>query len=183
MESRVWFCSIRCLAYLDEWLLFLKAFMCSWNRIVKFLPVCPTYSFLQSGHVSLYTPDRVYLSVVWVLRVSALRMVFTVRMRFLGRFFWTYWWWRLSLFPRMWMWPICVLLLVCSTGVSLDWGCVVLAGGSGRSCCAWCSGWCSPLVCIRLLVGRMCLVYCRGISQRRICVGWGGLMCMGWWCL
>jgi len=48
------------------------------NRIVKFLPVCPTYAFLQSGHVSLYMPDRVYLSVVWVLRVSALRMVFTV---------------------------------------------------------------------------------------------------------
>ena len=53
--------------------------MCSRNCILKFLPVCPTYAFLHSGHVSLYTPDRVYLSDVWVLRVSALRMVFTVR--------------------------------------------------------------------------------------------------------
>jgi len=53
--------------------------MCSWNRIVTCLPVCPTYAFLQSGHVSLYTPDRVYLSTVSVLGVSALWMVFTVR--------------------------------------------------------------------------------------------------------
>jgi len=36
--------------------------MYSLNRIAKFLPVCPTYVFLQSGHVSLYTPNLVYLS-------------------------------------------------------------------------------------------------------------------------
>ena len=34
--------------------------------------------------MSLSTPDRVYLSVVWVLRVSALRMPFTVRNAIFG---------------------------------------------------------------------------------------------------
>ena len=27
--------------------------------------VCPTYGLLQSGHVSLYAPDLLYLSRVW----------------------------------------------------------------------------------------------------------------------
>jgi len=29
-------------------------------------PVCPTYALLQSGQVSLYKPDCVYLSVLFV---------------------------------------------------------------------------------------------------------------------
>jgi len=27
---------------------------------IKILPVCPTYALLQSGHVSLYTPEYVF---------------------------------------------------------------------------------------------------------------------------
>jgi len=53
--------------------------MCSLNRTAKLLPVCPTYAFLQSRHVSLYTPDLVYLSVVWYLCVRVLWIVFMVR--------------------------------------------------------------------------------------------------------
>ena len=32
--------------------------------LVEALPVCPTYTLLQSGHVSLYMPERMYLSGV-----------------------------------------------------------------------------------------------------------------------
>jgi len=52
--------------------------MCSLNRILKLLLVCPMYAFLQSGHVSLYAPDLVYLSIVWYLCVSVLWIVFTL---------------------------------------------------------------------------------------------------------
>ena len=45
--------SLRCFAKL----LFRKAVLCSLYRIVKLQPVCPTYFFLKSGQVSLYTPD------------------------------------------------------------------------------------------------------------------------------
>ena len=38
----------------------------SLNLVKKFLPVCPTYTLLQSGQLSLYTPDCVYLSVLFV---------------------------------------------------------------------------------------------------------------------
>jgi hypothetical protein len=55
--------------------------MYSLNHIAKFLPVCPTSAFLQSGHVSLYTPNLVYLSVVWcfVCQCVILCIVFMVR--------------------------------------------------------------------------------------------------------
>jgi len=44
----------------------LNATLCSLNLVKKFLSVCPTYAFLQSGQLSLYTPDCVYLSVLFV---------------------------------------------------------------------------------------------------------------------
>jgi uncharacterized membrane protein len=52
------------LANFEMWLLFLNACLCSY-RTKKLLSVWPTYAFLQSGHVSLYTPDYVYSSVLW----------------------------------------------------------------------------------------------------------------------
>jgi len=39
------------------------------------LPVCPTYVLWQSGQVSLYTPDREYLSCARSLCVSKLANV------------------------------------------------------------------------------------------------------------
>ena len=59
-------CSIMCLAKLEFWLFVLNAALCSLNLAKKFLPVCPTYALLQSGQVSLYTPDCTYLSVLFV---------------------------------------------------------------------------------------------------------------------
>ena len=56
--------SIRFLARLDEWLAVLKAFLFSLNRVTKLQPVCPTYAFPQSGHVSLYNPDRECMCVI-----------------------------------------------------------------------------------------------------------------------
>jgi hypothetical protein len=50
-------CSIGCLAKLDEWLAVLKAFLCSLNRVAKFLPVCPTYTFPQSSQTQLVVFD------------------------------------------------------------------------------------------------------------------------------
>jgi len=47
---------LRCFAKLDVWLLLRKACLCPLYHIVKFLLVCSTYAFLQSGQVSLYTP-------------------------------------------------------------------------------------------------------------------------------
>jgi len=110
--------------------------MCSWNRILQFLPVCPTYAFLHSGHVSLYAPDRVYLSDVWVLRVSALRMVFTVRNAIFRSVLLNVLVMKVVSFPHVCECGPFACCCLCSTGVSLVWGCVFLAGGSGRSCCA-----------------------------------------------
>jgi hypothetical protein len=36
--------------------------LCSLYRILKLLPVCPTYAFLHSGQVSMYSPDNENLS-------------------------------------------------------------------------------------------------------------------------
>jgi hypothetical protein len=47
-------------------LVVLNAALCSLNLIKKFLPVCPTYALLQLGQLSLYTPDCVYLSVLFI---------------------------------------------------------------------------------------------------------------------
>ena len=60
----------------------LECGLCSLNRAKKFLPVCLTYVLLQSGQVSLYTPDCVYLSVLSViclLCISNPSMVLSVR--------------------------------------------------------------------------------------------------------
>jgi hypothetical protein len=38
--------------------------------LAKRHPVCPMYVFLQSGQVSLYAPERVYLSGVMCLCTS-----------------------------------------------------------------------------------------------------------------
>jgi hypothetical protein len=37
--------------------------MCSLNLVEKLQSVWPMYALLQSGHVSLYTPDEAYLSL------------------------------------------------------------------------------------------------------------------------
>ena len=47
------------------YLLDLNAFLCSLNLCVKPRLVYPTYALLQSGHISLYAPDLLYLSRVW----------------------------------------------------------------------------------------------------------------------
>ena len=59
-------CSIRCLAKLEFWLFVLNVALFSLNLAKNFPPVCPTYVLLQSGQVSLYTPDGVYLSALFV---------------------------------------------------------------------------------------------------------------------
>jgi hypothetical protein len=71
--------SFRCFAKLDERLLFRKACLCSLYRILKLLPVCPTYAFWHSGHASLYTPDNTNLSGDGLSCVSSLPMVLFVR--------------------------------------------------------------------------------------------------------
>jgi len=63
MGPKVWDCSRMCLALLELWLLVFNAFLCSLYLLLNFLPVCPMYAMLQSGQVSLYVPERVYLSV------------------------------------------------------------------------------------------------------------------------
>ena len=50
--------SLRYCANLGMWLLLWKACLCSLYRIVKHLPVCPTYTLLQWGQVNLYVPDN-----------------------------------------------------------------------------------------------------------------------------
>ena len=55
MWPKVCASSLTCFAKLHVWLLLLKAFSCSLNRVAKRLPACPTYALLQSGQVSLYT--------------------------------------------------------------------------------------------------------------------------------
>ena len=61
------------------WLLVLKACLCSLNLSMKLRTVCPTYTLLQSGHVSLYAPERVYFSVGWGLGISCRWMVLFMR--------------------------------------------------------------------------------------------------------
>lgn len=46
---------------------------------MKRLPVCPTYDFLQSGHVNLYTPNNDNFSDIWFLCIRRLCMVLSVR--------------------------------------------------------------------------------------------------------
>ena len=48
-------------------MLVLNAALCSLNLVRKLLPVCPTYALLQSGQLSLYTPECMYLSVLFVI--------------------------------------------------------------------------------------------------------------------
>ena len=54
--------SFRCLANFDAEALFQKGHLCSLYLEVKSLPVWPTYTFPQSGHVSLLAPEHVNLS-------------------------------------------------------------------------------------------------------------------------
>ena len=57
----------------------LNAFLYSLNLRAKLLPVCPTYALLQSGHVSLYAPDLLYLSRVWCFGITSFWRVLLVR--------------------------------------------------------------------------------------------------------
>jgi hypothetical protein len=67
--------SLRCLAKLD---LFLKATLCLIYRVVRGLPVCSIYALLQSGQVSLYTPNNENLSGAGLVCVSRFRIVLLV---------------------------------------------------------------------------------------------------------
>ena len=60
-------------------LLDLNTFLCSLNLYVKLRPACPTYILLQSGHVSVYAPDLLYLSTVWGFGISSFWRVLLVR--------------------------------------------------------------------------------------------------------
>ena len=60
-------------------LLDLNAFLCSLNLCVKHSTVSLTYALLQSGHVSLYAPDLLYLSQVWGFVISRFWSVLLVR--------------------------------------------------------------------------------------------------------
>ena len=60
--------------------------VCSLNFCVKFLPVCPT-ALLQSGHVSLYAPDLLYLYRVWGFGISIFWRVLLVRSAILWSIF------------------------------------------------------------------------------------------------
>jgi hypothetical protein len=72
-------CSLRCCANVDVWLLLRNANLCSLYRIVKDLPVCPTYALLQSGQVSLYTADSENLSVIGFFGIRMFLKVLLVR--------------------------------------------------------------------------------------------------------
>jgi hypothetical protein len=56
--------SRRCWANADFLLLYLKSLACSWNLVLKGLPVCSVYIILQSGQVNWYTPLLTYLYLV-----------------------------------------------------------------------------------------------------------------------
>jgi hypothetical protein len=79
MVPKECFCSTRCWANFDRWLLVLNAILCSLKRVKKSRPVCPTYALSQSGHVSLYTPECVYVSVTCGLCINSLWIVLLVR--------------------------------------------------------------------------------------------------------
>jgi hypothetical protein len=51
----------------EDQLLVRKACLCSLYLTAKFLPICPTWAFLQLGHVNLYTPDEENLSGCWII--------------------------------------------------------------------------------------------------------------------
>ena len=74
-----WLCSMRCCANFDVWLLVLNACLCSLNLIAKFPPVWSTYALLHTGHVSLYIPESMYLSIVCCFCKSLFPLVFSVR--------------------------------------------------------------------------------------------------------
>jgi len=67
------FCEARCVAIVPEGLLVLVI------SYIEAFPVCPTYAFLHSGQVSLYTPDNENLSEGGLFRVSRFPMVLFVR--------------------------------------------------------------------------------------------------------
>jgi len=71
--------SFKCFAKLYGWLLFRKACLCWLYRILKLLPVCPTYALWHSGQASLYTPDNENLSRGGLFCVSRFPMVLFVR--------------------------------------------------------------------------------------------------------
>jgi hypothetical protein len=56
----------------------LNACLRSLHLSLKGLQVCPTYTLLQSGHVSLYAPERLYLSGVTCFCISRFWMVLLV---------------------------------------------------------------------------------------------------------
>ena len=106
--------SFRCCVNLEEWLFLRKACLCLLYCFVKYLLVCPKYAFLQSGRVSLYTPESENLSEFWFLYV---------------RWFWCYLcgrlflclsacickWYMWFLYLHMWMWSICICTYHTST--------------------------------------------------------------------
>ena len=73
----VW--SVRCFVKSEGRLAVLNPSLCSRNLLAKLRPVCPTYVLPQSGHVSLYTPNREYKSVFYFLRVKRFCMELLVR--------------------------------------------------------------------------------------------------------
>ena len=79
MEPKECASSFKCFTKLDEWLLFRKACLCSLYRILKLLPVCPTYAFWHSGQVSLHTLDNENLLGGSLFFVSRFLMVLFVR--------------------------------------------------------------------------------------------------------
>ena len=48
-----------------------ESVLCPLNHVAKFLPVCPTYAFPQSGYVNLYNPDCECMSVIRCLCISS----------------------------------------------------------------------------------------------------------------
>jgi len=69
----------------------LNAFLYSLNLCVKLWSVCPTYTLLHSGQVSLYAPDLLYLSRAWGFGISSFCRVLLVRRAIL-----------MSAFLKMW---------------------------------------------------------------------------------
>jgi hypothetical protein len=55
--------SSRCWAKLDFPFPCLKSRRCSWERVLKNIPVCPVYFMLHVGQVSWYIPEFSYLSL------------------------------------------------------------------------------------------------------------------------
>ena len=55
-------CSMRCLAKLEGLLPVLNAILCSWKRMAKLRPVCPTYAFLGCVHTNRVKASPIQLS-------------------------------------------------------------------------------------------------------------------------